>query len=220
VRDLYKNKFMIKEKIKEFVPQRILDWAKENNNKKLFQKWEREGYPIPTPHLYKQQLIQAYKLKYNYRILVETGTYLGDMVEAQKTYFDQVISIELSAFLYEKAKKRFKRDKHVTIYPGDSGQVLPSILKGMNTPAIFWLDGHYSKGITAKGDKDCPIFEELNAIFNASNLPHVLLIDDARCFTGNGEYPAVDAVSDLIKTKNNRYQISIAHDIIRVEIPN
>jgi hypothetical protein len=46
--------------------------------------------------------------------------------------------------------------------------VLPLIIKDLNEPAIFWLDGHYSSGITAKGDKICPIFEELDSIFNNS----------------------------------------------------
>jgi hypothetical protein len=210
---------MLREEIKKLLPQIILNWSRKRSNIRLFRKWESEGCPVPTPHLYKQRLIQEYRMNYNYSTLVETGTYLGDMVEAQRVYFDEIISVELSATLYRNAKNRFKRAKHITIYEGDSGKVLPFIMKNLNKPAIFWLDGHYSKGITAKGDKECPIFEELDAIFSKKDLPHVLLIDDARCFVGNAEYPTIDALSDFIMTNNDKYQISVERDIIRAEIP-
>jgi hypothetical protein len=210
---------MIKEIIKRFVPQPILNWNREVKNLTLLKKWIEQGRPLPTPHLYKQQVILDYRKKYGSSILIETGTYLGDMVEAQKKYFEQVVSIELGPSLYEKARKRFKKDKHVKIFQGDSGKILPSIMKDVDRPAIFWLDGHYSKGITAKGEKECPIFEELRAIFNGSNLHHVLLIDDARCFTGSGDYPTIEEVSDFILQRNNKYSISIKHDIIQAEIP-
>jgi len=37
---------------------------------------------------------------------VETGTYLGDMIEAQKTRFKKIISIEIEIGLFEKAQKK------------------------------------------------------------------------------------------------------------------
>lgn len=54
-------------------------------------------------------------------ILVETGTYMGDMVEAQKARFRKVFSIELSIDLFNKAKKRFSKDKNVIYVQEDSG---------------------------------------------------------------------------------------------------
>ena len=62
--------------------------------------------------------IQEYQDKYQYKILVETGTYLGDMVEAQKKRFRKIYSIELGIDLFDKATKRFKNDKNVTIVQG------------------------------------------------------------------------------------------------------
>ena len=56
------------------------------------------------------------------------------------------------------------------IVQGDSGKVLSEILLEINEPAIFWLDGHYTAGITARGVKECPIFEELDCIFNTKEL--------------------------------------------------
>ena len=149
---------------------------------------------------------------------METGTYLGDMVEAQKKQFKKIITIELGIELFNEAKKRFFNDKNVRIVQGDSGKVLPDILKGITEPAIFWLDGHYSEGITAKGDKDCPIFEELNAIFCNSKYNHVLLIDDARCFIGKGDYPTIEELTDYIRGKNEKYNVEVKCDIIRYVI--
>lgn len=90
-----------------------------------------------------------------------------------KKKYDKIISIELGEDLYNNAKNRFKDDKNVTILKGDSGKVLPTILSDLNHPIIFWLDGHYSALITAKGEIDCPIFEELNAIFQSKKLNHI-----------------------------------------------
>ncbi len=116
--------------------------------------------------------------------------------------------------LYNKAKKRFKKDSNVEILQGDSGKMLSQIVNQLIEPAIFWLDGHYSAGMTAKGDKDCPVFEELEAIFAGKKLNHVLLIDDARCFVGEGDYPTIKQVTDFIQNKNPDYKLEIKKDIL------
>jgi hypothetical protein len=189
--------------LRSFIPQILLN--------RLRKHWQ-------IPHSVKQSTIKEYQQKYGYTTLVETGTYKGDMVEAQKTIFDKIISIELGFDLFEKAKERFKYDKNVIIVQGDSGKVLPLILKEINEPVIFWLDGHYSGGITAKGDKKCPILEELDAILNDKRFNHILLIDDARCFIGDGDYPTIKKLTEYIRSKNDQYQVEVKHDIIRCVI--
>jgi hypothetical protein len=143
---------------------------------------------------------------------------MGDMVDAQKTRFKNIISIELGVDLFKNASKRFRNDKNVLIVQGDSGKVLSKILLDINEPAIFWLDGHYSAGVTAKGDKECPIFEELSSIFSSKKFNHILLIDDARCFIGKGDYPTIEKLTEYIRSKNEKYQVEIKHDIIRYVI--
>jgi hypothetical protein len=185
------------------------------NNNKILNEWKSKNCPAPPPHIVKQMTIQQYQIQFKYKVFVETGTFLGDMVEAQRRYFEKVYSIELGTRLYENAKKRFERNRNVVIALGDSGNVLPKILTKINEPAIFWLDGHYSEGITAKGEKECPIFEELDAIFNAPRYNHVLLIDDARCFIGKGDYPNIETLTQYILKKESRYHIEVYNDIIR-----
>ena len=130
--------------------------------------------------------------------------------------FKQVYSIELSQEFYEKACYRFRNHGTVNLLQGDSGEVLPRIMRVLQQPAVFWLDGHYSYGETARGSKDCPIYEELDAIMIPdSQLAHVLLIDDARCFVGEGDYPTIDDLTRYIQAKDSRYQVEVKDDIIR-----
>ena len=53
---------------------------------------------------------------------------------------------------------------HVTIFQGDSATVLPKLLATIQEPCLFWLDGHYSGGITALGKSITPILDELQTI--------------------------------------------------------
>jgi hypothetical protein len=78
------------------------------------------------------------------------------MVEAMKDVFEQIYSIELSRDLYEKAMKRFTGVTHIRLIRGDSGKELGRVVNEIDRPALFWLDGHYSAGVAAKGEKDTP----------------------------------------------------------------
>lgn len=158
---------------------------------KAVSRWTKTR-EVPPPHPVKQQIVRSFGLLYGLRVLVETGTYLGTMIDAQKEYFDEIYSIELSKDLYERAKRKFKQP-HIHLMQGDSGELLGNI--ELNKPALFWLDGHYSGGVTALGSTVSPIFEELGHIKKS---PHrnVVLIDDARLFDG-GDYPTIDDVLDL-----------------------
>ncbi len=170
---------------------------------------------FPPSHFSKQEALVEIAKYYNLKILVETGTYFGDMLFALYDRFDKFFSIELSNKLYERARKRFKKQSKIYLILGDSSEKLNDIIKQLNEPALFWLDGHYSGGITAKGDKECPVFEELNAIFS-SNLNHVVIIDDARLFVGKNDYPTINSIRDYINTKKSFYKISVINDAIRI----
>ncbi len=201
--------------ILNLLPYSIRSRVRAFIGKMQVKKWEGKGRPSPPPHYVKQQTIKYYQAKYNIKTFIETGTSYGDMIEAQKKNFDRLYSIELGEDLWKRAVKRFRRDANVTLLRGDSGKVLEKITSDLNEPAIFWLDGHYSGGITAKGDKECPILEEINAIFKFKNIDHILLVDDARSFDGQLDYPAMEELTNQIKTKNNKYEVSVKDDIIR-----
>ena len=202
-----------------FQPSVMSKWNDLSRNNQTIQKmiikdWENNGKPCPPPHIIKQLAIIKFQEISNYSSFVETGTFLGDMIEAQMNNFNQLYSIELSEPLYLKAKKRFEGIPKVEILNGDSGTVLVSLAKELTMPSIFWLDGHYSGGFTAKGDKDCPIIEELDAIFNGGQLKHIILIDDARLFVGKNAYPTIDELKHYISSQSLQYQLNIENDII------
>lgn len=208
----------IKLLLKKLVPQQILLRRRNQLIQKDIEEWQKQGCSLPAPHVVKQSVIKEYQHKFGYSILIETGTFMGEMVEAQKKNFKKIISIELGIDLFKQAQKRFISDSNILIVNGDSGKVLPKILNNIHEPAIFWLDGHYSEGITAKGNKECPIFEELDAILNGKELNHIILVDDARCFVGKGDYPTIDELNNYIKGKNKNYHLEVKYDIIRFVI--
>ena len=108
--------------------------------KKRLADWEARGCPAPPPHAHKQRVLREYAERYDLRVLVETGTFRGDMVEAMKRTFDQIYSIELSQTLFEEARRRFKSETHIQILQGDSASVLGDVMKKINAPALFcWM---------------------------------------------------------------------------------
>jgi hypothetical protein len=178
-------------------------------------EWERRGRPAPPPHLVKRRVLQQYAEQYGLRVLVETGTYLGDTVEAMKHRFDKIYSIELSEELFRRAKERFAGEGHIELINGDSGKVLEEVMKELTRPALFWLDGHYSEGITAKGETDTPICEELKHILNARPLGHVVIIDDARAFGSDSAYPTIEELKEFVGSKRE-CTITVEDDSIRI----
>lgn len=187
----------------------------QEHSEATYQHWLEQGKPLPVPHIAKQKTIREYKDRYGIKTLVETGTYLGDMVAAQLPHFSRILSVELSEELYKRARIRFRRNPEVELYQGDSGKVLHTVAPQLKEPAIFWLDGHYSAGITAKGDLICPIYAELDALLPLT-VPHVLLIDDAQDFTGQYDYPTIEELTDYVKKKNPAYQVEVRDYVIRV----
>jgi hypothetical protein len=203
----------IKSVIKKTPVYSVLKWWR---NKRQLALWKSKGCPVPPPSCYKYGVIREYATRYQTRLFVETGTYFGEAVNANLHRFDRIYSIELGEELYKQAADRFKRWTHVKILPGDSAKVLPSLLKEIREPAVFWLDGHYSAGITAKGEQDTPIEAELEAILTHPVKGHVILIDDARCFDGTNKYPSLSQTRDLISSRDPDVSFEVVHDIIRV----
>lgn len=200
----------LREKDPEF--QRYLKNKEAVDQYLEYLSWETH---LPVAHVVKQNNIRKYQETYQFQALVETGTYLGDMVEAQKNHFKKVISVELGKDLYEKAILRFKDDPQVELLQGDSALLLKQIVSELDEPALFWLDGHFSAGITAKSDKNTPIVEELKTVFS-SPLPHGILVDDARHFTGKDDYPSIDELCGLVKEYAPDRKVEVADDIIRI----
>jgi hypothetical protein len=181
-------------------------------------RWVLAGSPPPPPHLIKQRLILRAQSQFKTRIMVETGTLLGDMIEAMKHRFTRLYSIEISPELARKAQQRFAGDSHIQIIENDSAIALKELVPKLEEPALFWLDGHYSGGNTGKGIKETPIMEELDTIL-ASDLPHVILVDDARCFGTEKDYPSLSELESFVRARRSGAHIFTRHDCIHI-LPN
>jgi hypothetical protein len=179
-------------------------------------RWHARGRPTPPPHTVKQFMLKQLTKRFKCRVFVETGTYRGDMLEAMTPHFERLYSIELSAELYQRAKERFRENRRVELIHGDSGLELGKVLQRVKQPALLWLDGHYSGGVTAKSERDPPIFAELGHIFASETSEHLVVIDDARCFGAHPGYPSVEDLCGFIKTHRPTAQIEVECDSIRI----
>jgi hypothetical protein len=94
--------------------------------------------------------------------------------------------------------------------------MLPIILKSISEPCLFWLDAHYSAGITAKGEEETPIQQELEIISKHSCKNHIILIDDARLFNGTKSYPDIKELKEKVRKLFKEPAIKIENDIIQI----
>lgn len=154
---------------------------------------------------------------------IETGTYLGDTTIKASRHFKHVYTIELSEKLYNDAKKRFKKFQNIDLIQGDSCQILSSIIKKLKSPALFFLDAHFSLGPTAKGNENTPILAELEEIKKSGLKNSIIIVDDIRMFykpiTSDEDcffdgYPTLEQIIERIIEINDQYQCALVYDAL------
>jgi hypothetical protein len=183
---------------------------------KKLRKWENNGAVLPMPNLGKQRVVQEYINKFSPEVFIETGTYKGKMLYAVTPYVKEIYSIELDHMYFEKAERRFAGYHNIHVFQGQSGEVLPKILKRIDKPCLFWLDAHWSGGSTARAETQTPIIQEIKCILeHTSSAEHVILIDDARLFVGKDDYPTLQALKRMVLTVHPSWIFEVKDDIIR-----
>ena len=55
--------------------------------------WKLKGRSVPAPHAVKQAIVKEYEAKYRQPVFIETGTYMGEMIDAVLNLFPKIISI-------------------------------------------------------------------------------------------------------------------------------
>lgn len=183
---------------------------------KAVRAWVASGCSTVPPSVVKRYVLKQFIQRFGLNTLVETGTYLGDTIAFFRETCKRIVSIELSPRFARAAQQRFRSSKHITILEGDSGQLIGEVLKSIDAPALFWLDGHYSGDMTAKGDSETPILRELESIFAHSIRGHVILIDDARLFDGTRDYPTMDALREFARAQRPDLLFAVENDMIRI----
>jgi hypothetical protein len=132
-----------------------------------------------------QEFLKKLKCDYtDYKTFVETGTWFGETIFEMEPLFDNLYTIELSQPHYTHTKSRYRGNK-INFILGDSSTELPKLLPMIEEKTIFFLDGHWSCDDTAKGNKEVPLYEELQAIYDWFTHEAVVIIDDVRLFSTN-----------------------------------
>jgi hypothetical protein len=181
-------------------------------------QWRLRGRPLPPPHVVKQLVVLRHQRARKFSTFIETGTFTGEMVAAMRPYFRRLVSIELSPQIHRAAVHRFAGDPGVELVLGDSARVLPRMLEQLRDPALFWLDGHFMGGATARGAEDSPIRAELDALLSHPVRQHVVLIDDARLFRGTEGYPTIPELVAWIEHARPGSDVRIADDIVQCSL--
>jgi hypothetical protein len=170
-----------------------------------------------------ENLVLFLKNTFGIMSFVETGTFQGGTAFWASKLFNTVHTIELSETLSETARARFEQAGNIEFVAGDSRRELPKICEKLSGPVLFWLDAHYSAGITAGGGERVPVLGEIEAI--DCHMPDAfIMIDDARLFEmpppqphAQDEYPSLLQTLEALNRKIKRY-IAIVDDVI-VAVP-
>ena len=163
------------------------------------------------------------------RQYIETGTYVGDGIQRVLGQYERIHSIELAEkYAFETATKFIDRPE-VTVYHGNSKEVLPLLLDTIQEPVTIFLDGHYSGGETAIGDEvvdgfsSAPLLAEIEIIMSRP-WDDIVVIDDTRMFgrrerlnTGvkNHKWPEYDYDWTNITDESIRARLKPGYEIFK-----
>lgn len=143
-----------------------------------------DGRLWPPPDILKRLHLLSLFQRRGHRAFVESGTFLGGTVEFFLPHARRIFTVELDPTLYRDAAVKFAATPAVTVLHGDATDHIPRIVAELGEPALVWLDGHYSGGITARGAEDEPALTIL-AELGEQGVPEgsTIVVDDLRGFS-------------------------------------
>lgn len=167
-----------------------------------------------------QELILHLVSQHEEATFVETGTYLGDTALWAASRFARVVTIENSHAIYEKTVSKLKYTKNIEFRFGDSRTQLDTILSGLKSTAVIWLDSHWCGSESYGANDQCPLLDEL-AVINRSSVAHYLFIDDARLFLSPpplpnaiDAWPTIDRICHALAQGSYRRYVVVFEDVI------
>lgn len=138
-----------------------------------------------------------------FKYLVETGTLYGHTAIHASRLFDKVYTVELDEKLHKNAEKLKARFPNVEFVRGDSGVEVGKLVDKLDSPAVFFLDAHWSGDNTVDWDgsqfggfptetshlgesgtpepssaEQVPLDKEINSILNSFPHEALIIIDD------------------------------------------
>ena len=147
---------------------------------------------------------------------VETGTYRGVSTRLLADHFDQVTTIELSRPMAWLARILLATRRNVRVLQGDSGE----LLRPASSPTLYWLDAHWSSGITAGEENECPLLDEIR-LTSPGDPNDCYLIDDARLFLEPpppphkvAHWPTFEDISAVVREERPNHALIVDLDVI------
>lgn len=170
-----------------------------------------------------QRLAEGLRDRLGLTRAIETGTYRGAGTRRLAAIFPSVVTIEVSAELARAAASALAAQPAIEVRHGSSREVLASLVDPEQA-TLYWLDGHWSGGVTGGEDDECPVLDELRAI-SVGHPDDVVLIDDARLFLAPppqphdpSQWPNVAQLVDALVRSKPGHDVIVAHDIV-VAVP-
>jgi len=171
------------------------------------------------------EIISQLKEAYGINNFIETGTYQGNTAYWASQVFEQVITIEYSEDIYNQVTQKYGYIKNINFLYGHTKNILLEIVSKLENSSLFWLDAHWSGGLTYGETDECPLLAEIE-IINRSDCEHFIFIDDARLFLSPPplphsaqQWPDISAVLTLLNSSKKSRHILVIDDVI-IAVPS
>jgi hypothetical protein len=133
---------------------------------------------------------------------IETGTYKGHSARRLAQHFERCDTIERDEILAKRAIDSLVELQNLKVHQGHTVDVLQHVIPAQEINVLFWLDAHYSAGITSGIDDPCPLDREVQIILRSRQAHNtIILIDDCRGLTGIGGWPTLGEIVESFTTK-------------------
>ena len=181
--------------------------------------WNLLRFNVANPHSWsKYRQLKAVGKRTKAKMLLETGTFLGNTSMRCSKVFDRVITIELDPDLHSRAKEFLSSRENVECILGDATQKLPEVLSRDDCKdAVIFLDGHFSSGETAHGDVPEPACELLSSLAQFKEKILGIVVDDFRLFGVESGWPRKSELLQSAEEHFSGYRLAVHLDQLLIE---
>jgi hypothetical protein len=174
-----------------------------------------------NPHSYtKFRQLKNVARQVGARTVIETGTYRGVTARRCSSAFERVYTIELDQALAAESTRYLADRKNVEVIQGDGLVKLPEVMARPDVKDVLvFLDGHFSEGITAKGDHAEPAVLEVIALGQFKEKLRGIVIDDFRLFGAVDGYPPKSVLVRSIEEHFPGWNLAVHLDQVIVTPP-
>ena len=151
-----------------------------------------------------------------FKIFIETGTAYGQTVVEIQPYFEKIFTVEISKQLWEWTNPKICDCENVEHVLGDSLVEIPKFLDSLTEEdkVFFWLDAHWSQGLSSKNHLDCPLVEECVIIDNQYKADiGLVVIDDIRMFETKGNEDWTEISNEAVRSSFKNFDIIVSKEI-------